>query len=47
MEVCLVVIQVNLVHKELELSTNGSHELLLVQVGFRTFSLSSLKSRKS
>ena len=37
----------NLVHKELELSMNGSHEPPLAYVGFRTFSLSSSKSKKS
>jgi len=47
MEACLVVIWVNLVYKELEFSMNGSHEPLLVYIGFRTFPLLSSKSKKS
>ena len=42
-----MVIQVNLAHKELELSTNRSYEPPLVYVGFRTFPLLSSKFRKS
>ena len=47
MGICPVVMWVNLVHKELKLSINGSYKLSLAYIGFRTFSLSSLESKKS